>query len=204
MKIQLAIDRLSIKKAKEIAKEAAPYVDIIEVGTALIKEYGMLSVRELKKEVPDKIILADIKTIDEGAYEFISAFKNGADIATVMGAASMETLKACYEVTKNLGKSMMIDLLEVEDNKIYKLKEFSDAIFCIHAPFDGGEQTLISRLTDFKTNFHDINNIAVAGGVNMNTIVEIKKAKVDIVIIGGAITKSSNIEKSAKGFREML
>ena len=38
----------------------------------------------------------------------------------------------------------------------------------------------------------------------MNTIVEIKKAKVDIVIIGGAITKSSNIEKSAKGFREML
>jgi len=204
MKIQLAIDRLSIERAKEIAKEAGPYIDIIEVGTALIKDFGMLSVRELKKEFPDKTVLADTKTIDEGAYEFTSAFKSGADIATVMGAASMDTLRACYETAKKFDKNMMIDLLAVEDKKIYILTEFNDAIFCIHSPSDSREQTIGSLLKDFKSKFPGISNIAVAGGVNHETINTIKEAKVNIVIIGGAITKSENIKKSAMSFREML
>lgn len=204
MKIQLAIDRVSIERAKEIAKEAQQYIDIIEVGTALIKDFGMLSVREIKREFPDKTVLADLKTIDEGAYEFTSAFKNGADIATVMGAASMDTLRACYETAKSFDKLMMIDLLEVEDKKIYRLNEFRDAIFCIHSPSDSMEQTIGSLLKDFKSKFSGISNIAVAGGVAHETIREIKEANVNIVIIGGAITKSENIKKSAMSFREML
>lgn len=204
MKIQLAIDRVSIEKAKEIAKEAGPYVDIIEVGTALIKDFGMFSVHELRKEFPGRIILADTKTIDEGAYEFTSAFESGADIATVMGAASMDTIRACYETAKSFGKSMMIDLLEIEDKKIQRLVEFSDAIFCIHSPSDSKDQKLRSLLKEFRGKFPKIRNIAVAGGVNYDTISAIKEAEVDIVIIGGAITKSQNIRKSAESFRGML
>ena len=204
MKIQLAIDRVSIGKAKEISREAFPYVDIIEVGTSLIKEFGVSSIKEIKKAFPNKIILADIKTIDEGAYEFKAAFTSGADIATVMGAASINTLKSCYEVANNFGKVMMIDLLEVENEKISKFTYFDDAIFCIHLPSDGGEHDLISILRDFKVKFPEINKVAVAGGVNYKTITSIREAKVDIVIIGSAITKASSIESAAKKFREMI
>lgn len=204
MKIQLAIDRVSIEKAKEISREASPYIDIIEVGTSLIKDYGVLSIKEIKEASPNKIILADIKTIDEGAYEFKAAFDSGADIATVMGAASINTLRSCYKVAQDLGKLMMIDLLEVGYEKIDMLTEFTDAIFCIHAPSDGGEHSLISLLKEFKGKFPEISKLAVAGGVNYQTITTIKEANVDIVIIGGAITKASSIENVAKKFREMV
>lgn len=204
MKIQLAIDRVSIEKAKEISIAASPYIDIIEVGTALIKDFGLVSIKEIKAAFPNKIILADMKTIDEGAYEFIAAFNSGADIATVMAAASMDTLKACYKVSEEFGKLMMIDLLEVGFEKINMLTEFKNAIFCIHSPSDGGEHDITSLLKEFKEKFFEISKVAVAGGVNHQTITSIKEAKVDIVIIGGAITKADNIETAAKKFREMI
>ncbi|MFL0266750.1 orotidine 5'-phosphate decarboxylase / HUMPS family protein [Candidatus Clostridium radicumherbarum] len=204
MKIQLAIDRVSIEKAKEISKEASPFIDIIEVGTSLIKDFGVTAIKELKDAFPNKTILADIKTIDEGAYEFKAAYNNGADIATVMAAASIDTIKACYEVSQGFNKVMMIDLLGVDNEKIDKLKVFNKAIFCIHAPSDGGEKDLTSLLEDFKKMFPEIKNIAVAGGVNYNTITSIKEAEAAIVIIGGAITKACNIEGAARKFRELI
>ncbi len=204
MKIQLAIDRVSIERAKEISREASPYIDIIEVGTALIKDFGMASIKEIKEAFPEKIILADIKTIDEGDYEFRAAFNSGADIATVMGAASIDTLRACYRVAEDFKKLMMIDLLEVGYDKINLLVDFTDAIFCIHSPSDGGEHNLTSLLKEFKEKFPKIRKVAVAGGVNYDTINTIKEANVDIVIIGGAITKATSIGKAAKKFREMI
>lgn len=204
MKIQLALDRISIDNAIKIIGEATPYIDIIEVGTALIKDFGMASVKEIKKSFPNKILLADIKTMDEGAYEFNAAFSNGADIATVMAAASLDTIAACYKVADELNKTMMIDLLEVEDDKIHKLKKFSNAIFCVHLASDNKHSSLTSLLKSFKEKFPEINNIAVAGGVNYDNIKEIKEASADIVIIGGAIAKASNVKESAKKFREMI
>lgn len=204
MKIQLAIDRVSIEKAKEISKKASPYIDIIEVGTSLIKDFGVKSIKELKEAFPNKIILADIKTMDEGAYEFKAAFNSGADIATVMAAASIDTIKACYEISQSFNKLMMIDLLEVDNEKINKLKTFNNAIFCIHAPSDGGENDLTSLLKEFKKMFPEVRNIAVAGGVNYDTITSIKEAEAAVVIIGGAITKAINIEEAARKFRELI
>jgi len=204
MKIQLAIDRVTIDKAKEILKEASPFIDIIEVGTSLIKDYGVVSIKEIKEAFPNKTILADIKTIDEGAYEFEAAFNSGAHIATVMGAASINTINACYKVSQDFGKIMMIDLLEIGYEKINMLLGFTEAIFCIHSPSDGGEYTLTSLLKEFKEKFPQINKVAVAGSVNYDTVKVIKEASVDIVIIGSAITKASSIGNAAKKLKEML
>jgi len=41
MKIQLALDRLSIQDAVKMAKLVETEIDWIEVGTSLIKEFGM-------------------------------------------------------------------------------------------------------------------------------------------------------------------
>jgi 3-hexulose-6-phosphate synthase len=204
MKIQLALDRVTIEKAIEIAREAAPYIDIIEIGTSLIKDYGLVSLKDIKAAFPHKTILADYKTMDEGAYEFKAAFNNGADIATVMGAASIDTIRACYIVAEDFGKLMMIDLIEVEDKKVHQLQEFTNAIFCVHLSTDAAGGSLISLINDFKSKFPEIEKIAVAGGVNYNTILTLKEANVDIAIIGGAITKADSIEAAAKKFREAL
>ena len=62
MRLQAAIDRVSLEQADEIIAQTAGYADIIEVGTSLIKDFGLEgSVRILKEKYPGQCILADIK-----------------------------------------------------------------------------------------------------------------------------------------------
>ncbi|MGA9173277.1 MAG: orotidine 5'-phosphate decarboxylase / HUMPS family protein, partial [Thermoactinomyces sp.] len=100
MKLQLALDRLTVSEAIKIADQVKAEVDWIEVGTSLIKEYGMSSVKALREAFPDHIIVADMKTFDNAAYEMEICFAAGADVATVMGAAPVETIELCFNVAK--------------------------------------------------------------------------------------------------------
>ena len=43
MKLQTAIDRVSLSKAEEMVKTFAGETDIIEIGTSLIKDYGLFA-----------------------------------------------------------------------------------------------------------------------------------------------------------------
>lgn len=203
MKIQLAVDRVSIEKAIEIITEAEKYIDIVEIGTSLIKDFGLLSVQKIRQAFPKKVILADIKTIDEAEYEFSAVYRAGADIATVLGAASLETIKICQNTARQFNKEYMIDLLETPTEKQITLKQFSDGILCVHLPSDkktGLESLISSTLSHIK----DFPKLSVAGGINMNNIKNIKKANFDIAIIGGAITKSDNIMETAKKFKLLM
>jgi len=47
MQIQIALDRIPRAEAVRVAALTAPYADIIEVGTSLIKAYGMPIVTEI-------------------------------------------------------------------------------------------------------------------------------------------------------------
>lgn len=200
MKLQMALDRMTIDQALQLAKLASDSIDIIEVGTSLIKEYGLASVRELKKAFPELEVLADLKTIDEGAYEFKVAYEAGADIATVMGASSIDTLAACYRVAKEFNKTMLIDLMEVTEEKTRRLMPFNEAVFCIHSPTDQEEKHLIDHLLHFKQKFPVAKRLAVAGGINLDDVKELKKFDPEIVIVGSAITKQKHPGDAAKQF----
>ena len=63
MRLQVAIDRVNLKTAEAMIEEMRGMADIIEVGTSLIKDYGLEnSVARFKKRFPDQCFLADIKT----------------------------------------------------------------------------------------------------------------------------------------------
>ena len=87
MKLQVAIDLLTTEAALELAGQVAEYVDIIELGTPLIKAEGLPVITAIKNAHPDKIVFADLKTMDAGELEADIAFKAGADLVTVLGAA---------------------------------------------------------------------------------------------------------------------
>src|SRR5207244_1722201 len=97
--LQVALDHMHRKRALLAAKEAVEGgADWLEAGTPLIKSEGMEVVRELKKSFPGKTIVADLKTMDTGAFETEIAAKAGADVITVMGvtddATILEAVKA--------------------------------------------------------------------------------------------------------------
>ncbi|MCY7288092.1 MAG: orotidine 5'-phosphate decarboxylase, partial [Cryobacterium sp.] len=62
MKLQVAMDVLTTDAALELAAKVAPYVDIIELGTPLIKAEGLRAVTAIKAAHPDKTVFADLKT----------------------------------------------------------------------------------------------------------------------------------------------
>lgn len=199
MKIQLAVDRVTLEKAIVIIEQSHPYFDIIEIGTSLFLDYGLESLQEIRSHF-DETILADFKTMDEAEYEFTQLYSNGANIATVMGATSLETIRICQQVAQKYGQEYMIDIMEVDDDKIKELSKFEDAILCLHLPKD--------KNADFKTyiqNFvskHQLSNrLAAAGGITLEDLPYLKEAGIEIAIVGSAITKSENINKTAKLFK---
>lgn len=202
VKIQLAVDRVTIEEAIHIIAQAKESIDIIEIGTSLFKDYGLKALIDIDSTF-DHLILADIKTIDEAEYEFRQMFENGADIATVMGASALETIRICQKTAKKYQKAYMIDTLEMSAEKITTLKEFEDAIICIHLPKDksGDLQVFIK---DFMTEHQFKNKLAVAGGVQLKDISLFKRLGIEIVVIGSSITKSNDIAASARNFKERM
>ncbi|MFP3887104.1 orotidine 5'-phosphate decarboxylase [Priestia filamentosa] len=206
MKIQLALDRLTIQEAINIAKKAEAFIDWIEVGTSLIKEFGMESIYEIKNAFPHKSVVADIKTIDNAKYEFEICYQAGADIATVMGVSPQATLHTCYDVTQKWDKMMMIDLLNTAQETQQKLAIYNKAVFCHHLSKD--EQEIEGKSTPSYTNlrapFFEGSKVAVAGGVNLETMSSLSLLTPDVIIIGSSITKAKDIEKAAAAFKNKI
>jgi 3-hexulose-6-phosphate synthase len=205
MKLQVAIDRVSLEKAENLIKIFDGLVDVIEIGTSLIKDYGLLKLKELTSKKKISEILGDIKTSDEGTYEFKQGFRQGFDILTVMGSASLETIEKCYEVSEQGNGTMMIDLLECSDEKIKEISHFKNAIYCIHASID--REKLLNpgkTVEEFKERFPQVNRIAIAGGITLDCIPELNKHNIELVIVGSAITGAENPIEKAKQFKGVI
>ena len=209
MKLQTAIDRVSLERMLELGQGLFCSIDIVEVGTSLIKDYGVAaSVSAMRRSFPGMTILADIKTCDEGAYEFQKAYEAGADIATVMGFSTGATIRACAEVAAAFGKDWFIDLMELSEEAVYQVAlDWPEAIFGIHLSFDRqgeGLRELVSNSTRIiraaESEDGKPRRIAVAGGVKLEVLPELRQCGIDTVIVGSAITKASNITQAAESF----
>lgn len=202
MQVQAAIDRVSVEKASEIISEVADYADVIEIGTSLIKDYGLTgSVTLLKKKYPEQIFLADMKTCDEGEYEFRKAYEAGADIATVMGFSAVSTIRACADMANTFGRDYMIDLLETGTERIALLThEFPDAIFAVHLPSDQEGRGLEELVRKEVKQLGSGVKIAAAGGIRLNQMPFLKDCGVSLVIVGSGITKADDRRAAAEAF----
>jgi 3-hexulose-6-phosphate synthase len=205
MKIQLALDRMEINEAIEIPKKVEDSVDWIEVGTSLIKEFGMASVREMKRAFPAKTIVADIKTIDNARYEFEMCFEAGADVATVMGVSPLVTIDACMEVAERYNKIVMIDLLNTTEQQKRELMKYKKAVFCEHVSKDQQEELGASNHGTVDKNLYGPDmTIAAAGGITLDSLDLLRKTlNPSIVIIGSAITRAENPAEAAAKFKRV-
>lgn len=204
MKLQLAIDRLPLGQALVLAARLENTVDIVEVGTSLIKDYGMLALREFAAAKTKGVqLLADMKIMDEAAYEAEAAFANGADIVTVMGVASEESICAVAKAAKAHQKDYMIDMMNVDAARAQKLYQAFDGIFCLHLPTDAkGDIAAFAQQSNLQQ--YPQLRFAIAGGVNLQALPAIGKAGFAVAIVGGAITKDPNPQKAAAQFKEAM
>jgi len=207
MQLQVALDRLSLEDAVRLATSVQQYADWIEVGTSLIKEFGMESVRRMRQALPEAHILADVKTNDNARYEFELCFAAGADIATVMGAMPNATIDTCVTIAREQGKQVMIDLLATSPERQRELLKYREAILGVHVSKDvqesGAEGTtsIVSRLPSWAAE----HRIAIAGGIGLEDIPALgKKLPTLTVIVGSAITGADDPIATARTFAAAL
>jgi len=210
--VQVALDFESMEQALQVASEVAPYVDILEAGTPLIKSEGIRIVKALKDAHPDKIICADLKIADAGYLEVRMAAKAKANIITVLADAYditiIETLRAAHEFDVEI----MADLI-MSRKPAKRLKEIIDLNYkntklhysLVHSGLDR-QESRHSPLSEIESVAYMQNRpkLAIAGGITKSEIPKLKSYPIDIIIIGGAITRAENPKKVAEEIRKLV
>ncbi|MCD6372835.1 MAG: 3-hexulose-6-phosphate synthase [Thermococcus sp.] len=198
MILQVALDLTDIEQAISIAEKTAHGgAHWLEVGTPLIKKEGMRAVELLKRRFPDRKIVADLKTMDTGALEVEMAARHGADVVSILGVADDKTIKDAVEVARRYGIRVMVDLIGVKD-KVKRAKELEKMgvhYILVHTGIDEQAQGK-NPLEDLEKVVQAVRvPVAVAGGLNLETIPKVIELGATIIIVGGAITKAKDPEK---------
>jgi len=205
-KIQIALDLTGLNDALRIAAEVVDYVDFLEAGTPLIKTEGLRAVSILKNEFGDKVVVADMKTMDTGYLEASLAFNYGADYSTVMALADKETIKGAIRAAREYGRGIMVDLMGVHDSRqIIGIDKLGPDYLIIHSGIDMQHK----GITPFKPvkdlgSLRLMSKIGVAGGLNIGNIVELRGSKIDLIIVGGYLTKAGNPREAARKLWELI
>lgn len=195
MKLQLALDDITLENAVALVKSVEAHIDIIEVGTPMVIEYGMEAVRTMKKNFPEKEVLADLKIMDAGYYEAEEALKAGADYITVLGVTDNLTIKGCVDAAAAYNGQVVVDMICVADleERIKKVEELGVDFVSVHIGVDqqAAGRTPIDDLKIMSCVAKKA-KVSVAGGISVKTIEEYKEYAPEVVIVGSGITHAEN------------
>jgi 3-hexulose-6-phosphate synthase len=206
MQLQFAMDTLTTEAALELAAAAAPHVDVLELGTPLIKSAGLSAVTAIKEAHPDKIVFADLKTMDAGELEADIAFSAGADLVTVLGVAGDSTIVGAVKAAKKHGKGIVVDLIGVADKaaRAREVVALGAEFVEVHAGLDEQAEegftfgALLEAGKDSGVPF------SIAGGVNASSVASVQEAGARIAVAGSAIYSASDVGAAAAEIRAAI
>ncbi len=205
--LQVALDFMHAKRALQAAKEAVEGgADWIEAGTPLVKSEGVEVVRQLRKAFPDRTIVADIKTMDTGALEVEIAAKAGANVITIMGVTDDATIAEAVRAARRYGAKIMVDLMRVPDKpaRAKELEALGVDYLNLHVSID---EQMIARtpLDELRAVCRATSvPVAVAGGLNSETVAQALEAGASIIIVGGAIIKAEKVAEAARTIKRAM
>ncbi len=207
MKLQMALDDIALEEAIDQVEKVQDYVDIVEVGTPMVIQYGMEPVRRMKERFPGLEVLADLKIMDAGYFEAEEALKAGADYITVLGVTDNLTVKGCVDAAKAYGAQVVVDMICVAglEERIAKMEELGAHFVSVHV---GVDQQAAGRtpLDDLKVMRSCVKTakVSVAGGINLETIDAYKAYHPEVIIVGGGITHAKDPVAAARALHEAI
>ena len=226
MLLQLALDTPHAGTVRRLLDRTGGDVDIIELGTPLLIRYGVDIIAGIRRDHPDKKILADLKIADAGAVEAGLAFDAGADIVTVLGTAHPATLREAGERAKQSGGRVMADLITVREvdeavSLARRLDRTGLDYLCLHTAFDARRQggsgrtpegigrggAVVERVGAVVERVGAVverAGLAVAGGLYPAMIERLIPHGPDIVVVGGYITGSADPGRAVRAVRQVM
>jgi 3-hexulose-6-phosphate synthase len=97
---QISVDVATLEQGLAVAGAAlAGGIDILEMGTPLLKNQGVSNVvPAFRRQFPAALLLADMKTMDGGAFEARAVYAGGGNIIDFLALAGTDTAKAICAV----------------------------------------------------------------------------------------------------------
>ncbi len=207
MKLQLALDDISLAEALALVDAVRVHIDIVEIGTPFIISEGLAPVRAIKARFPDLEVLADLKIMDAGAFEARLAFAAGADYVTVLAVTDIATIKGCLDTAAGFGKTVVADMICVSDmvRRIAELEAVGISALAVHTGVDqqAAGRTPLDDLRLMKEHSQQ-SQIFVAGGIKRDTLSQYFESGADVAIIGSGICQAADPVQEAKAFRDMI
>lgn len=207
MKLQLALDDLTWEEALQLMDKVGDQVDIIELGTPFLMEYGMEAVRQFRKRFPEHELLADLKIMDAGCYEAGLAFRTGADYVTVLGVTDLLTIRGCQKAAEEYGGKVYVDMICVDNlpERIKAVESLGVHGISVHV---GVDQQAAGRkpIDDLQVMIAHRKQaeISVAGGINSRTAKMYKDAGADVLICGSGICHAPDPRAEAEAITAVL
>lgn len=186
--LQVALNSTLWEAGEIISKLPTSERILIEAGTPLIKIYGTEAISQTEAMAPyGTYIVADNKCADLAGREVEMMASSGANAATCLGVAPIETIDSFVEECQKFNIDSMIDMMNVESalSVLKKLKKIPDVVM-LHRGVDESEfskekQIPFYQIKQIKGNFDVL--VSVAGG---DTIREVQRAifnDADIVVV---------------------
>ena len=201
MKFQISFDGLSLEENLATARQVAQYSDMLEIGTLPILKDGIAAIEVFRKEFPNHTLFADTKIVDRGRDVAGLFAQAGADWISVMGGTGNEVIHGVCAKAHDLGKKVMLDILDVSsvaqaalDSRILGV----DAII-FHQPFDKGESLVFLEEWNMVRGNTTL-PIFVSAKIGRQNIDQILALKPDGVVIGRAITHADDPAAEAQFF----
>jgi 3-keto-L-gulonate-6-phosphate decarboxylase len=97
---QISVDVATLEQGLGVAGAAlAGGANIVEMGTPLLKNQGVSNVvPAFRRKFPEALLLADMKTMDGGAFEARAVYAGGGNIMDFLALAGVDTAKAICAV----------------------------------------------------------------------------------------------------------
>jgi len=97
---QISVDVATVEQGLGVAGAAlAGGITIVEMGTPLLKNQGVSNVvPAFRRKFPEALLLADMKTMDGGAFEARAVYAGGGNIVDFLALAGVDTAKAICAV----------------------------------------------------------------------------------------------------------
>lgn len=226
IKLQLTLDTPKANECLDLVGEVQDSIDIVEVGNPVLIESGLALVRMIKETYPRLTVLADAKIYHGGYYTAARCFDMGADIVTVLGVTSDQTVNGAVYSAMGRGKYIMADLAGVSRPAVraQELEALGVKYMCVPSglPNEEGKSEMgdevnglgsrvkravlgrpLSRANDVRRSLKHA-ELAVVGNIDENNISRVVQIDPGIIMVGRAIIETQDPGKAARELKAKI
>lgn len=229
MRIQAALDyNLTMEDAYDIVDETLASVEVYEIGTPFLRDHrGLKCVRAMRANYPGITLYVDTKIEDIGLKETMgldtglvadpydaaaSAFEAGGDIVTIMANSSNRAIEQTVLAARRYGGEVLADLMDVEDvvGRARELDELGVDYVSANKLYVGQDPELTKGPYQPLIDLIAITPVvrrgrtSIQGGVTLENIGEIAKARPSLICIGRGIYAAEDRRAAAAAFKAIL